>query len=307
MSTVNKEEIELAYKYPFSKDAKKIITESEQKIDKSLLEYGRIRVQNAMNDKEIEIDDSYTDNIKLIHVQSYVYARMIISAINSVSYLRIFSRYEAKMSVAALLLDSEENILKISEQIGTGIKKENNLFVIGVVPFLINAPKTSDFLLIKQILNNGKIYLKKEELSRFLSKRIEKEIMKNLPIPKQELPEEVIEYAKKIKVPVEKINFKKTDIEKYKWIEKLLFQPIADVRHRTVNLILAPYLINVKKLTEEESIKIIHDYIKKCKEINPDTNVNESYIRYQVRYSKAKGMKPLSLQKAKELLGETVI
>ena len=53
--------------------------------------------------------------------------------------------------------------------------------------------------------------------------------------------------------------------------------------------------------------KAVNDYIKKCKEINPDTNVNESYIRYQVRYSKAKGMKPLSLQKAKELLGETVI
>ena len=36
--------------------------------------------------------------------------------------------------------------------------------------------------------------------------------------------------------------------------------------------------------------------------INPDTKINEQYIMYQCRYAKSKGLKPLSLVKARELL-----
>jgi len=43
--------------------------------------------------------------------------------------------------------------------------------------------------------------------------------------------------------------------------------------------------------------------LKNVKELNPNTRVGESYIAYQVRYAKRKGLKPLSLNRAKELLG----
>ena len=92
----------------------------------------------------------------------------------------------------------------------------------------------------------------------------------------------------------------------YAWIERLLTIPIPDVRHRTVNLILAPYLMNVRKLEEDDAVKAISDYIERCKLVNPNTNVNESYIRYQCRYSKTKGMRPLAASRAKELLAEMI-
>ncbi len=90
------------------------------------------------------------------------------------------------------------------------------------------------------------------------------------------------------------------------WIEKLLTTPIPDVRHRTVNLILAPYMMNVRKLDEDAAVKVISEYIDRCKLVNPSTNVNESYIRYQCRYSKTKGMRPLAASRAKELLAEMI-
>ena len=82
--------------------------------------------------------------------------------------------------------------------------------------------------------------------------------------------------------------------------------PIADVRHRTVNLILAPYLMNVKQKNEDEAVALIMEYISRCKEIEPNTNVNSTYVRYQCRYAKSKGLKPLSLTNARELLGDVL-
>ncbi|HSF51975.1 MAG TPA: DNA primase noncatalytic subunit PriX [Nitrososphaeraceae archaeon] len=48
------------------------------------------------------------------------------------------------------------------------------------------------------------------------------------------------------------------------WIEKILLHPIEDGRKKVVSLILAPYLILVKKLSYEESFQIINKWLKKC-------------------------------------------
>ena len=133
-----------------------------------------------------------------------------------------------------------------------------------------------------------------------------KEIAKGLPIKSSELPKQVIDYSKSLKVrplaKVETVKGKRSE----EWIERLIQTPIADVRHRTVNLILAPYLVNTKGLDPDMAVRVINDYIERCKQIDPSTKINESYIRYQVNYAKRKGMKPLSLEKAKELLGSQI-
>ena len=51
----------------------------------------------------------------------------------------------------------------------------------------------------------------------------------------------------------------------YEWIDKkILTNPFEDYRKITVNLILAPYLIVIKKLSFEESFQIINEWLKKC-------------------------------------------
>jgi hypothetical protein len=51
----------------------------------------------------------------------------------------------------------------------------------------------------------------------------------------------------------------------YQWIEKKLLQtPIADHRKHTIDLVLAPFLIVIKRLSFEESYSIIKDWIGKC-------------------------------------------
>jgi hypothetical protein len=73
-----------------------------------------------------------------------------------------------------------------------------------------------------------------------------------------------------------------------------------------VNLILAPYLVNTKGIDVEQAAKIIIEYIDRCRAIDPNTKINERYIEYQCDYAKKKGLRPLSLSRAKELLGEQI-
>jgi len=51
------------------------------------------------------------------------------------------------------------------------------------------------------------------------------------------------------------------------WIEKLLNTPISDFRKNAINLILAPYLVNIKILSYKESYNILIEWLKRCDSI----------------------------------------
>jgi hypothetical protein len=85
------------------------------------------------------------------------------------------------------------------------------------------------------------------------------------------------------------------------WIEKLLYIPINDYRKLTVWCILAPYLVNVKKLSDKESFDIINQWLLKCNKLKRlDFNPNQK-IKEGLRGA-AKGYYPISLTKLIEEL-----
>jgi hypothetical protein len=43
--------------------------------------------------------------------------------------------------------------------------------------------------------------------------------------------------------------------------------PIGDYRKNAVSLILAPYIINIKKLSSDDAFNIIKEWLDKCNEI----------------------------------------
>jgi hypothetical protein len=61
------------------------------------------------------------------------------------------------------------------------------------------------------------------------------------------------------------------------WIEKLLNTPIADFRKNSVSLILAPYLVNIKKLSYKESFDILIEWLKRCDSIMK-LDFNSNYL-----------------------------
>ena len=77
--------------------------------------------------------------------------------------------------------------------------------------------------------------------------------------------QKINELNKKIKIE-EKLAIKSNSNNVF-WIEKLLTTPILDFRKNATNLILAPYLINIKKLSYQESFNILIEWLKRCDSI----------------------------------------
>lgn len=82
------------------------------------------------------------------------------------------------------------------------------------------------------------------------------------------------------------------------WIEKLLQTPLENNRKYCLFHILVPYLLNIKKMSANESIHILDKWLEKCSEIrsldfNPSIELN-----YRIKF--VKGYKPLGIRKLKE-------
>ncbi|MGI0056549.1 MAG: DNA primase noncatalytic subunit PriX [Nitrosarchaeum sp.] len=76
------------------------------------------------------------------------------------------------------------------------------------------------------------------------------------------------------------------------YIENLLKNKITDGRKRIFALVLCPYLINIKKLSINETSKVIIDYF--------NGYITQDMIEYEVKQVSKKGVLPYSLSNMKE-------
>ena len=85
-------------------------------------------------------------------------------------------------------------------------------------------------------------------------------------------------------------------------IEHLTQTPIEDFRKLVINIILAPYLINIRKLLYQESYTIIRDWLDKCDKVERlDNQRNFEYrIKYELKNAMNKGIGPMSKVKNKD-------
>ncbi|HEY7569883.1 MAG TPA: DNA primase noncatalytic subunit PriX [Nitrososphaeraceae archaeon] len=83
------------------------------------------------------------------------------------------------------------------------------------------------------------------------------------------------------------------------WIETLLLTPIHDYRKYAIWRILAPYLINVKRLSYEQAYSIIKQWLKQCSNLrrldfHPDVRIREGLT------GASRGYPPVSYQKLRD-------
>jgi hypothetical protein len=295
-----KEELDFAYKYPVSEESKLIIRSLNMgKVDQNHLRIGVARLEAALSGK---IDYKPISYGKLDYLIGYVYARMLVSCMKSQYAINLFAQAEARRSATAMKSDPSLSLLQLAKELGIAAKESENEFSISFTKLLENMPKNSGYSLANLQLSKGTVVLNKKQFIDVITEATIASIAHSLPVDNSGIPTEVRNAAKNIRMPVQKIMAKRSGSNAIAWIDRLLEVPISDCRHRTVNLILAPYLMTIKGLDVEEGVKVISNYIEKCKTVNPHTNVNESYIRYQCKYAKSHGMKPMTLVRAKNEL-----
>ena len=74
----------------------------------------------------------------------------------------------------------------------------------------------------------------------------------------------------------------------YEYVEELLKHPVSDGRHRLIWLVLAPYLVNVKKVDDEEAIDKIRSFVA----VAGETRDLKRFLEYQVRRARRNGLLP---------------
>jgi hypothetical protein len=106
---------------------------------------------------------------------------------------------------------------------------------------------------------------------------------------------------KRLLLKVRNRSYNNYDSKYYTWIENLLYNTaIPDCRKLVIDLILSPYLINIKQLSYEESYNIIKNWFDKCYNPKKDNYRNFEYrIKYSLKNAINKGIGPLSLHKIK--------
>lgn len=112
--------------------------------------------------------------------------------------------------------------------------------------------------------------------------------LRKAPFPRQLLgvKEDVIQY-----VPSPKPRTNKG----YLYVEELLAHPVSDGRHRLTWLVLAPYLVNVKKLDDEQAIEKIRAFVQAAGE----TSSMRRFIEYNVRRARRNGLLPPTISTLK--------
>ena len=88
----------------------------------------------------------------------------------------------------------------------------------------------------------------------------------------------------------------------YEWIEtKILQTSFEDCRKIILSLILAPYLINVKKLPFQQCYQIINEWLDKCNSLEKLNYVGSfnSRISYSLKNAQYKQIGPMSQHKIK--------
>jgi Primase X len=87
----------------------------------------------------------------------------------------------------------------------------------------------------------------------------------------------------------------------YAWIDIILQTPFEDYRKIISSLILAPYLINVKRLPFQKCFLIIKEWLDKCNSLEKldDLRSFNSRISYSLKNAKNKKIGPMSQHKIK--------
>jgi hypothetical protein len=92
--------------------------------------------------------------------------------------------------------------------------------------------------------------------------------------------EKIKEVERQQKISKYQLNTQKAS-NSIRWIDMLLQTPLEDYRKNVVSLILAPYLINIRKMAISDALIIIKEWLDECASLRAlDSNFN-----YRVKYA----------------------
>ncbi len=233
---------------------------------------------------------------ELIEFSSF-FAAALVASQDSVLASR-FSKKEAERAKQFFMREGpKEKMSAVSECFGAQLREAegDDRRLRYSVPFegylsLISKyelTKSVKWKLARQALESGTVYVGDNLLNDLFGDCAQTAIaegvrnLRRAPFPKQllEAKNMVMQY-----VPVQRVKTGKG----YLYVEDLLKHPVSDGRHRLVWLVLAPYLVNVKKVDDEEAIGKIRGFVS----VAGETRDMKRFVEYNVRRARRNGLLP---------------
>jgi DNA primase large subunit len=314
METASSNVYELA-RYPFLPSAEGYLREIgftlEDATTSSVLSRARERILAAVEGKKIDLALSDTDR----EILSFYIAMLLVKYTNSGWLARVYSRAEGDRSSDAFKDEEDQAICRILNQLF-----DMNIMKVGKLPWPENpnymrisfsAPVASylrvtskleqldnpNLALIENVVDRGRVYLTRERVLELVEGQFSVLILElirrmkppvSLPQPMKEVADEIL-----LRIP----RPRKQDITKYQYIEKLLKVNVRDGRHRILWLILPPYLVNVKHLSDEEAMDIIKSYMER---VGWRESRADRIIRYNIKRARRIGLMPPTLERLEQ-------
>ncbi|MEB2792546.1 MAG: DNA primase noncatalytic subunit PriX [Caldisphaeraceae archaeon] len=90
-------------------------------------------------------------------------------------------------------------------------------------------------------------------------------------------------------------------LKKYEWVDKIIRNGVPDGRVRLILYIIARYLLNVKRIDEEEALDKIYEFINNsCKNYNNCSRIYKSWIINVMKRVKDGKWKPWTMEKLRK-------
>lgn len=186
-------------KYPFTKEAKDYlasISADFSKIGDETLEAASERVKSSLA-------SGRSDRLKQIKSSKYSYLvneiltfplAKILAGLNGDYFVRKqFASAEAKDVYYFLQLDSDDNLMKVADQV-LSIEKKGGRFAVPVIEYLNNIPEGKEYKLVNAELERGKVLLEKETIAKLVSKYVFNSII-STSVDKKKVPKTFIFFA----------------------------------------------------------------------------------------------------------------
>ena len=154
--------------------------------------------------------------------------------------------------------------------------------------------KSSRWKLARQPLEGGIVYMSDNTLNDLFGECAQSAVAEGTKnLRRAVFPKSLIQVRNDILrfVPVQKPRSSRG----YAYVDELLKRPVSDGRHRLIWLVLAPYLINVRKLEDTEAIEKLREFVS----VAGETRDLRRFVEYQVRRARRNGLMPPTLSTLK--------
>ena len=258
------EESEFAAKYPFSNQAKKLISQTQ--ISDKVVQIAIERIKKAA-EGQISPRVLLSEEDRIEWIASYAASRMILSYIKNSYLTNRFAVIESKIIRGYLDKADPKEMENICAFFGIEIQNKEGKTYLEIPTFLKYSPRSIEYKLINRRLIEGKIEIKQTELRRLIEEGSRKKI-EQIPLIK-EPSELVIDAAKKIlsELPKDTSTQITIKVEDHPpCVQKLLDNASKHINlNHQSRFYLATYLLGIG-MKEEEIAKIyanLPDYSEK--------------------------------------------